>query len=180
MDEQKKKTGLIHIYCGDGKGKTTAATGLIVRAAGHGLRVMLVQFLKNGSSGEIDMLRNLPDIRVLAGQPTNKFTINMTEREKQATREVHRQYFTHAVDAAMAHELDLLVFDEAMGAISTGLLDERHLLEFLRDKPSDLEVVLTGRDPSPDLLELADYISYIRCDRHPYQRGIMAREGIEY
>lgn len=181
MDEQKNiQTGLIHIYHGDGKGKTTAATGLIVRAAGHGLRILLVQFLKDGSSGEIAILRQLPGIRVLAGQPTRKFTNKMNATEREATRTVHRQYFAQAVQAAQNHELDLLVFDEALGAIHTSLLDEQDMIRFLQTKPANLEVVLTGRDPSAALLAMADYISFIRCDRHPYQRGIPAREGIEY
>lgn len=180
MNNAKPRTGLIHIYCGEGKGKTTAATGLIVRAAGHQLRVMLVQFLKDGSSGEIALLRQLPGVRVVAGQPTRKFTYRMSEAEKQATLDVHRRFFAQAVDAAVHHELDLLVFDEALGAIHSGLLSEQDMVDFLRSKPADLEVVLTGRDPSPALLALADYISNIHCDRHPYQRGIQAREGIEY
>lgn len=176
----KQKVGLIHIYCGAGKGKTTASIGLIARAAGHGRRVLLVQFLKDGHSGEIDSLRLLPGVQVLAGQVTTRFTYQMDAEEKLATRSLHESFFQQAADQAHAGSVDLLVLDEVLGAINTGLLQHEEVLDFLRSKPSELEVVLTGRDPSSQLLELADYISEIHCVRHPYQRGICAREGIEY
>jgi len=174
------KNGLVHIYCGDGKGKTTAAMGLITRALGHGWRVLLVQFLKNGRSGELATLRKLPGVQIIAGQVTGKFSIAMSDQEKAATRALHLDFFRTAV-AAVGHEnTDLLVLDEILGAIESGLMDEAALLSFLDSKPASLEVVLTGRVASGSLLERADYISRIACVRHPYQRGIMAREGIEY
>lgn len=180
MKPAVKTGGLIHIYCGAGKGKTTASIGLIARAAGHGRRVLLVQFLKDGHSGEIDSLRMLPGVQVLAGQVTTKFTYQMDVEEQLATRSLHESFFQQAADQAHAGLVDLLVLDEVLGAINTGLLQNEEVLDFLRSKPSELEVVLTGRDPSSQLLELADYISEIHCVRHPYQRGICAREGIEY
>lgn len=179
-DTPERQIGLIHIYCGPGKGKTTAGVGLIVRAAGHGLRVLLVQFLKDGRSGELDSLRLLRDVRILAGQVTANFTFAMNSEEKAATRSLHHDFFRQAADMARQGSIDLLVLDEVIGAINTGTLAQDVVLDFLRTKPDDLEVVLTGRDPSPQLLELADYISDIQCVRHPYQRGITAREGIEY
>ena len=179
-ETQERQFGLIHIYCGHGKGKTTAGIGLIVRAAGHGRRVLLVQFLKDGLSGELDSLRMLRDVRILAGQVTANFTFDMNSAEKAATLALHHGFFGQAVDLARQGQIDLLVLDEVIGAINTGTLTQDVVLDFLRTKPDDLEVVLTGRDPSPQLLELADYISDIQCVRHPYQRGITAREGIEY
>ncbi len=176
----RHQPGLIHIYCGDGKGKTTAAMGLILRAAGHGRRILLLQFLKNGKSGELEPLRQLPGVRVISGKPGTHFTIAMDSEEKNETLALHCRNLAEAVRSARAGELDLLVLDEAMGAIQTGLLPEADVLEFLRTKPETLEVVLTGRNPSDELLALADYISEIRCIRHPWQRGIAAREGIEY
>lgn len=177
---QERQFGLIHIYCGPGKGKTTAGIGLIARAAGYGRRVLLVQFLKDGLSGELDSLRMLHDVRILAGQVTANFTFDMNSEEKAATLALHHGFFGQAVDLARQGQIDLLVLDEVIGAINTGTLTQDVVLDFLRTKPDDLEVVLTGRDPSPQLLELADYISDIQCVRHPYQRGITAREGIEY
>ena len=180
MQETDSRQGLIHIYCGDGKGKTTAAIGLIVRAAGHGRRVMLVQFLKSGLSGEIIPLKQLDGVRVIAGQITAKFSNQMNEQERAETLQLHQQHLQQAVAAAVAGELDLLVMDEAMGAITAGLLSKDDLLEFLRHNPKNLEVVLTGRNPSDDIMELADYISEMKCLRHPYERGFPPREGVEY
>ncbi len=174
------QTGLIHIYTGDGKGKTTASVGLTIRAHAHGLRIMFVQFLKNGLSGEIGILRQLPNIRVYSGQADMKFTNQMADDDKARALAMHQHFFEVAVTAARNHELDLLVLDEAFGAISTGLLDSDEVYDFLRTKPATLEVVLTGRDPEPRFLNLADYISNIQCLAHPYTRGILAREGIDY
>jgi len=176
----ERQPGLIHIYCGEGKGKTTAAMGLILRAAGHGRRILLLQFLKNGKSGELVPLGQIPGVRILSGKATTHFTIAMNEEEKAETLSLHCRYLAEAERAAGSGELDMLVLDEAFGAIQTGLLPEEELLSFLRGKPADLEVVLTGRYPSADMLALADYISEIKCIRHPWTRGIAAREGIEY
>ena len=179
-NERKSKFGLIHIKCGDGSGKTTSSIGLIMRAVGHGRRAMLVQFLKNGLSGELNALRSLPGIHVLSGPENTRFTNVMSDTDRTAARIQYQRYLDVAIRTARAGQIDLLVLDEVMGAIQTGLLSEAAVLEFLRSKPSDLEVVLTGRDPSDDILDLADYVSDIRCVRHPYQKGIAAREGVEY
>ncbi|MDD2375382.1 MAG: cob(I)yrinic acid a,c-diamide adenosyltransferase [Eubacteriales bacterium] len=178
--DQNVRQGLIHLYCGDGKGKTTAAIGLIVRAAGHGRRAMLVQFLKSGLSGEIGPLSKLEGVRIISGQITAKFSNQMDEQERAQTLKLHQEHLQKAVAAAAAGELDLLVLDEAMGAITAGLLSRTDLVEFLRHKPAELEVVLTGRNPPEEIMELADYISEMKCLRHPYERGFPAREGVEF
>ena len=177
---EKSRTGLVHLYCGDGKGKTTAAIGLITRALGHGYRVLLVQFLKNGRSGELATLRRMPGIQILAGQVTGKFSIAMTDEEKAATRALHLDYFHTAVQLVQEEGIDLLVLDEVLGAIESDLMAEDELVAFLDRRPTGLEVVMTGRLASERLMERADYLSKIACIRHPYQRGILAREGIEY
>ncbi len=180
MPSGQNTPGLIHLYCGEGKGKTTAAIGLILRAAGHGWRTLLVQFLKNGHSGELEPLARLGGVRVLTGKPFTSFTHFMTPAEREDALTLHIRQLGEAILAAQNGEIDLLVLDEACGAISTGLLPEDMLLEFLQNKPQQLEVVLTGRDPTPGLLALADYVSEIACVRHPYAKGISGREGIEY
>lgn len=176
----RTQPGLVHIKCGDGSGKTTSSIGLIMRAVGHGRRVMLVQFLKNGLSGELNALRSLPGIHVLSGPENTRFTNVMTEADREAARSHYRRFLDVAVRSAQAGQVDLLVLDEVMGAIQTSLLEESAVLDFIRSKPAGLEVVLTGRDPSEDMLALADYISDIHCVRHPFMKGIKAREGIEY
>lgn len=174
------QTGLVHIYTGDGKGKTTAAVGLAIRAHAHGLRILLVQFLKNGLSGEVGVLRQLANVRVLSGQADMKFSNQMADDDKARTRHMHEHFFAEAVAAARHNELDLLIFDEAFGAIATDLLDADALYDFCRTKPAGLEVVLTGRNPESRFIDLADYVSEIQCRAHPYTRGILAREGIDY
>ncbi len=174
------QTGLIHIYTGNGKGKTTASVGLTVRAHAHGLRVLFVQFLKNGLSGEIGILRQLDNVRVLSGQADMKFTNQMEEDDKIRTRQMHEEFFAAAVTAAQAGEIDLLVLDETFGALATGLLDSNEVYNFLVTKPARLEVVLTGRNPESRFLALADYVSDVQCIAHPYEKGILAREGIDY
>ena len=110
--------GLIHIYCGDGKGKTTAATGLAVRAAGCGMKVLLVQFLKGQETGELRALAHIPGITVLRGKASEKFTFQMDERELQQTYDLNTKNLLTAVEQARAGACDLLVLDEVMGALS--------------------------------------------------------------
>ncbi len=170
--------GLIHIYCGDGKGKTTAAVGLCVRAAGHGKRVVFVQFLKSESSGERSVLRMLPQIVVFPCPHSTKFTFQMTEEEK---REEARACSSRLCAAwKEAEKADMLVLDEVFGALSAGLLSEGEVLTGLRKKPKGLEVVLTGRDPAHFFLEIADYVTQMKKQKHPYESGTGARKGIEY
>jgi cob(I)alamin adenosyltransferase len=179
VDRIREQLGLIHLYCGDGKGKTTASVGLAVRAKGSGLRVLFVQFLKSRQSGELGPLRDL-GIEVVSGQPSGKFVFQMDEEEKAANRIFHRQRLADAVERSRAG-IDLLVLDEILGAISTGMIDEEELISFLRTKPPHLELVLTGRDPSEKLIECADYISEVVMIKHPYEHSKMpARPGIEY
>lgn len=171
--------GLVHLYCGDGKGKTTAAAGLSVRAAGAGFRVLFVQFLKGRPSGEIAVLSALPNVRVLRGKAGTAFSFQMTGEQKQAARAVHDRHLAEAVRAAGAGECDLLVLDEAVGALNKNLLDGALLRGLVLEKPEALELVLTGRNPPDWLVEAADYVSEIRKVKHPFDRGIPAREGIE-
>ena len=137
-------TGLIHIYCGDGKGKTTASVGLAVRCAGRGNKVVFAQFLKDGTSDALT------------------------------------RTFDAATGFAVREHARLLVLDEVCAAISCGFLDEKTVVKFLETKPETLEVVLTGRGPSEALQAHADYITEMKMQRHPFEKGIAAREGIEF
>ena len=139
--------GLIHIYCGEGKGKTTCAVGLTVRASGYGLKVLFMQFLKTGKSSELKVLSGLEGVDILETTPVTKFSFQMTDEEKEETRRISAK--------------------------------EIAVIDFLKNKPEHLEVVLTGRYPSDELVELADYVSRIDKVKHPYDRGIKARKGIE-
>lgn len=171
--------GLIHIYCGDGKGKTTAAVGLAVRCAGRGNKVLLVQFLKSRDSGELYSLAKLPDIEVMRGKENKKFTFQMNEEEKHALLIEHNKMFEQVLAKIKNGGYSLLILDEVIGALNAKVFEMPKLIEFLRHKPENLEVVLTGRNPAPELVEIADYVSEMRKVKHPMDKGIMAREGIE-
>ena len=171
--------GLIHIYCGDGKGKTTAAVGLAVRCAGRGNKVLLVQFLKSRDSGELYSLAKLPDIEVMRGKESKKFTFQMNEEEKHALLIEHNKMFEQVLAKIKNGGYSLLILDEVIGALNAKVFEMPKLIEFLRHKPENLEVVLTGRNPALKLVEIADYVSEMRKVKHPMDKGIMAREGIE-
>ncbi len=173
------ETGLIHIYCGDGKGKTTAAIGLALRCAGRGCPVVVTQFLKDGTSGECSILAKLDNVTLFAANPCGKFSWQLTDDEKFRTANAFRCMFEAASGFAVKKGARLLLLDEACGACAAGLLDEHILLDFLDNKPKGLEVVLTGRNPSGKLLERADYITEMLKIRHPYDKGFAARAGIE-
>lgn len=170
--------GLIHLYCGDGKGKTSAAVGLAVRASGAGQQVVFTQFFKDGSSSEIESLKRLPGIRTIHADTVKGFYHAMTPEQREQAREDYTALFRQVTDAA--RDADLLILDEIVSACNRGVVPETLVTDFLRCKPQQLEVVLTGRDPSPGLTELADYITEMRKLRHPFDRGIPARKGIEF
>lgn len=169
--------GLVHIYTGDGKGKTTAGVGLAVRARGAGCRVGFFQFMKGRPTSEIAMLETL-GIHVARGTDKAKFVFQMAEEEKSDYR--REQSALLRLAAAEAGDYDLMVLDELASAISTEMVSAADAAAFLDGKPVGLEVVITGRDPAEELLDRAQYISEIRCVRHPYEQGISARRGIEF
>lgn len=171
--------GLVHIYCGDGKGKTTAAIGLSLRAIGNGLNVVVLQFLKNGQSGEIAMLKPFPGAVVMANDTLTKFSFCMNEQEKIDCKRIHEDIFSAAVKLCNNGSCDVLVLDEIIGTIGANLFDESILVDFLINRPKNIEVIMTGRNPSDTLVELADYLSEIKCIKHPYEKGVSARKGIE-
>ena len=171
-------SGLIHLYCGDGKGKTTAALGLALRAAGAGKQVVFTQFFKDGSSSEIEPLAALPGVRVFHADTVGGFYRNMTPTQREQAGKDYTALFRQVTQAAQ--EADLLILDEIVSACNRGVVPEKLVTDFLREKPARLEVVLTGRNPSAALLELADYITEMRKLRHPFDRGIGARKGIEF
>ena len=169
--------GCVHIYCGDGKGKTTCAMGLCVRAAGAGKKVLLHQFLKDNTSSERTIIDKLPGVTVMPGAKMDKFTFQMNEEELQALRESNDANLACLCD--MAKDYDMLILDESVYAMDMGLLSEDKLIEWLEKKPEHLEVVMSGRNPSDRLKEHADYISEITKIKHPFDQGLSSRIGIE-
>ena len=172
--------GCVHVYCGDGKGKTTASIGLAVRAAGRKKQVVIVRFLKTDDSGEVPVLRSIPEICILPCEKSFGFFFNMTEEQKKEAAAYYDSLLTLAFDTAKDKDADLLILDEIMASCNYGLVSEKKLLSLIEGRPEKLEVVLTGRNPSEKILETADYVSEICKKKHPFDVGIQAREGIEY
>jgi len=175
----KTDTGLLHIYCGDGKGKTTCAMGLCTRAAGAGLKVLICQFMKDNSTSERNVLASCPTVTWLDGPEKVRFSFQMSEEEKAQTRIDNDARLESVMQQAAAGGYDVLLLDEAVYAVRAGLLDEEKLIDLLRARPAKLEVILTGQGPSQRLQDEADYISEIRKVKHPFDRGLAARRGIE-
>lgn len=167
--------GLLHLYWGDGKGKTTAAMGLALRVLGSGKRVVIVQFLKGGKSGEIPLLEQL-GAKIYRGKAGQKFVFQMNDAEKAATRELQNANLR----AAQQEPADLLILDEAGSAWELDMVDKELLKAVVLERPAEQECVLTAHGAPDWMLEAADYSTEMKCHRHPYQKGVAAREGIEY
>ncbi|PWI47599.1 cob(I)yrinic acid a,c-diamide adenosyltransferase [Candidatus Heimdallarchaeota archaeon B3_Heim] len=169
--------GCIHVITGDGKGKTTSALGLALRAAGHDLKTLMIQFMKKGwDYGELRAVQSFPNIQIIQyGTPdfvnkANPLPIDFQEAQ-----------------AALAHfkkELsnnwDIIILDEVNVALDYHLISEQEVLDLLERKPKNLEVILTGRYASQAIIDLADYYTTIQSVKHPYQHNINARKGVEF
>ena len=171
------ETGLIHLYTGPGKGKTTAALGLALRSLGQGNRVLIVQFMKGRSDfGELEALRLLPSVQVVQfGRP------DFVDRDKPDPKDVDAaQQGVVFAETAFREGYDLIVLDEIVCAVDFSLLDVDQVIHLLRAKPDTLELVLTGRNAPQALIDLADYVTVMQEIKHPFTRGISARKGVEY
>ena len=169
-------TGLIHIYCGDGKGKTTAAAGLAARCAGGGGRAAFFQFLKDNTSGERDALKKA-GVDVIDGYDGLGKVWTFTEEQVRDMFVWYEDKFMEIKQIAGGY--DLLILDEALDAVNYGYIRRDTILDFLRSKPAGLEIVLTGRNPDRQFLEIADYVTEMRKIKHPYDSGVKARKLIE-
>ena len=169
----------VHLYCGKGKGKTTAAVGLTLRACGSGKKVLFTQFFKNGSSSEIGLLKNIEGITVHVCETYHGLWQRMDDEQKERAKADYTELLRQVLDMAR-NGYDLLVLDEAVSACTRGVIPESELLDFLNNRPAGLEVVITGRGPSQALLSRGDYVTEMRMEKHPYTAGISARRGIEY
>ncbi|MGN1267778.1 MAG: cob(I)yrinic acid a,c-diamide adenosyltransferase [Dorea sp.] len=171
-------TGKIHVYYGYGKGKTTAAVGQIVRAAGAGLNVLMFQFMKDNSSSERNILEQLPNVTCLPGKEFAKFYQQLNSDEKASLK----RYNTKALDEIVkfCSPFDVLFLDEILCAVQYNLLSEDKLISFLQHKPRGLEIIMTGHEVSDRVIENADYVTEMRKLKHPFDQGTSAREGIEF
>lgn len=169
-----------HIYYGDGKGKTTAAIGLAVRAAGSKMKVLFVQFLKTEFSGERHILSHTENVTLTFCPLELKFTFDMDDKEKTQAAKIFKGIFDNAVTTALTEKYDMVVLDEVFEAINAHMLSESEVYEFITNAPSSMEIVMTGHNPPQKFMDCADYITEFKKIKHPYDRGITGRIGIEF
>ena len=172
--------GLIHVYHGNGKGKTTAAVGLSVRALGCGKRVIFSQFMKGQETGEIEALSHLPKVTSLRSQKDFPFYSQMSDEQKQEIRDIHNDILEKLSEIVANKQADLIIMDEITYPYKWGLINRDRVLQLMEACRGNVELVLTGRNPDDVMLDKADYITEMKCLRHPYEKGIMARKGIEF
>ncbi|MCX7842483.1 MAG: cob(I)yrinic acid a,c-diamide adenosyltransferase [Clostridia bacterium] len=173
--------GLIQVYTGEGKGKTTAAVGQGIRALGRGNRVYMVQFLKSGPSGELEIIKRLePDFKLFRFEKQRGFVWTLNEEQREELKGEIRKGFEFIKMVLNNKECDVLIIDEIMGVLSNKFLDVNEVVGVLKNKPESIEIIMTGRNVPEEIAEAADYISDIKCVKHPLQKGIPAREGIEF
>lgn len=170
---------MLQIYCGDGKGKTTAAVGLAVRGAGAGMNVRFVQFMKGGYTSELSALEKIPDITICRCDRNYGFFKNMTDADKAEITRRHDELLEFAFGAENGTP-EMIILDEFFSAYNYGLMNIELAERLIFENKNAAEIVLTGRDPAEVFQNAADYISEIKCVRHPYSKGIAARKGIEF
>lgn len=169
-------SGLIHVYYGEGKGKTTSAIGLALRSIYAGKKVVIAQFLKDGKSSEILALKENFDVTIITSDSLSKFTWEMDENELKTTIEINNSIFVQSVFS----KADVLILDELCSVCTASLIDIEIIENFIKTKPLDMEIIITGREPQDFMLDYADYITEMKKIKHPFDKGITARQGIEY
>ena len=169
--------GFVHIYSGNGKGKTTAAIGLGIRATGEGLKVYMIQFMKGRRYSEIDALKNMKNFTVVQ---FGRDEFVSKENPEQIDIDLARKGFEHAKEIIKNGEHDLIILDEINVAVDFKLIPLKDVLKLMNEKPEKVELVITGRYTHPDMVKQADIVSEILEIKHPYQNGIQSRKGIDW
>ena len=173
--------GLVIVYTGNGKGKTTAALGMALRAIGYDHKVCMLQFIKGSwHYGEMDSSKKLePNFELIA---VGKGFVGILD--DNSPREEHEKYAAEAVricrEKIFSEEYDVIILDEVNYAITLGLIDVQEIIKIIKEKPSDLDLVLTGRDVKEEIVELADLVTEMKEIKHPFKSGIKAKKGIDF
>jgi len=176
MNGKKLSKGYVQVYTGDGKGKTTAALGLALRASGHGMHTYVGQFMKGQTYGELDALRDNSYITI--EQYGDVRCIRREEVTPEHVAQAHRG-LERALEAMLSGQYAIVVLDEVNVSIWFGLLTVEEVLAFLDQRPDDVEVILTGRRAPQELIDRADLVTEMREVKHYYEQGVTARKGIE-
>lgn len=172
---EKDSKGLVHIYTGDGKGKTTAALGLALRAAGHNMKVVFIQFLKGQLCGEHFFVSKYHPFDIIQISSGDIFT-----KSQEQLRQEAQQTLVVARQEILSGKYDLVILDEIFAAINQGFITIHQVLELLDEKPSSTELVMTGRKAPPEIVQRADLVTEMLMIKHPFTEGFSARRGIEY
>lgn len=176
----KLEKGLIQVYTGDGKGKTTAALGQGLRSCGRGLKVYMVQFLKGGDTGELHSVKKLhPLFEIFRFEKERGFFWTLNEQEKKELKEEIEKGFEFIKKVVANDECDILIIDELLGVLGNKLLEVNEVVKLLKSKPDTMEIIITGRNVPPEIFEIADLITEMKEIKHYFRKGIPAREGIE-
>jgi len=174
----KLEKGLVQVYTGDGKGKTSAAFGLALRAIGRGLKVYIVQFVKGGFDyGELYIVDKLPNL-TLKAFGRGRFVTQQPPDEKDVA--LAEEAFNLAKKVVESGEYDMVILDEINVALNLKLISLEKVLKLIKDKPKHVELVLTGRYAPNEIIEVADLVTEMKEIKHPYRKGCQARKGIDY
>ncbi|MBU5321536.1 MAG: cob(I)yrinic acid a,c-diamide adenosyltransferase [Sarcina ventriculi] len=173
--------GYTQIYTGNGKGKTTAAMGLGFRACGDGMIVHVVQFLKSFNTGELNSAKILGEnFKIYRFETPKGFTWQLSNEEKKLLQEEIKKEYDFAMEELLGRRCDVLILDEIMGVLNAGFIKEEDVLRLMDLKPSDMELILTGRNVPEKILEKADLVTEMKEIKHYYKQGVNARKGIEF
>jgi cob(I)alamin adenosyltransferase len=176
----KDDSGYIIVLTGNGKGKTTSALGIALRAVGQGLRVVMLQFIKGSwHYGELEAAKRLEPDLVIQPLGSGFVHVNPANPDPTDIQTAHKAWDT-CREVLLSGPYDMVILDEINNAIAYGLLSVDEVLEILQERPKTLHVVLTGRDADPKLIEAADLVTELNEVKHPYQKGAPARKGIEF
>lgn len=177
----KLEKGLVQVYTGEGKGKTTAAIGQGIRAYGNGLKVYMLQFLKGGKTGELNTIDELGDnFKIFRFEKPKDFTWNLTDEEKEELRLEIREGYNFALDVIKENKCDVLIIDEVMAVLSNNFLSVEEVIHIIDNKPETMELILTGRNVPKEIIEKSNLVTEMKCIKHYFSEGVPAREGIEY
>jgi cob(I)alamin adenosyltransferase len=175
---ERMERGLVQVYTGNGKGKTTAALGIALRAVGHGLKVLIIQFMKGSPSGELEASQKLSPYLTI--RRAGRETFIQRDKIDPSDLKIAQEGFLEAKRSIENQEYDVVILDEINVAIDFGLIPLSGLLQIIDSRPEGVELILTGRNANPEILEKADLVTEMVEGKHYHNKGVPARKGIEW
>jgi len=173
--------GYVQVYTGNGKGKTTAAIGQAVRSVGNGLRVYMLQFLKTDETGELEIAKLLGDkFHIFRFESKKGFFWNLNDEEKAILQTEVNTAYNFAMEVVKNNSCDVFILDEIMGILSNKLLTKEQVIDLIDNKPINMELILTGRNAPDSIIDKADLVTEMKALKHYIDKGVYAREGIEF